>query len=636
MANDADILSEAKEAFQVSSDSEQENRTLAEIDLRFSRLGDQWDADILRVRKDQDRPTLTINRMPSFIRQVVNDARQNKPSIKVSPVDSFADIKTAQVINGIFRSIESNSKAKIAYDTAADFAATMGWGYFLIDVDYAGDDTWDQDIKILRVANPFTVFGDPYDDGADSENWDSAFVTKMMPKKRFEAEFPDADPVNWDETGYTKLDLAWFDGDELLLAEWWTREQIKKTVLLLSDESVVAEKVYQENRDAYDAAGLGVTADRQVKSHSVTHRLLTGQEVLETTDWPGKYIPIIPVYGDEINIMGRRIFRSLIRDSLDAQRMYNYWRTASTELVALAPKAPWIGPEKAFQGADVTKWETANTESWAFLSYKGETAPERVPFAGPPAGAVHEAMTASDDIKATMGMFDASLGARSNETSGKAIMARQREGDVSTFHFQDNMARAIRHGGAVVLDLIPHVYSTRRIMRILGPDGKSEEVAIGKKGDQAPEGISEIYDLSVGKYDLAMQSGPSYTTRRQETADQMMEFIRVFPQAAPVIGDLLVRNLDWEKADEVAERLKTMLPDQMKGGPDPRLQQAMELIQKLQAELQSDEADRAVEEFKAAIKAYDAETKRMKMQADAVIAVANPAGPYDRFENGGD
>lgn len=641
------ILKEAKEAFQLVSDYEQENRKQAEADLRFARLGDQWDDNVLRQRREQGRPALTINKMPAYIRQVANDARLNKPSMKVSPVDSGADPETAQVINGLIRNIEQTSSADVAYDTASDFAISMGWGYFRIDVDYADDDTFEQDIRIERVSNPFNVFSDPYSDAADSSDWNTAFLIKMLSKDEFERQYKGAVKVDWEESGYTKLDHAWFDGEQVTVAEWWTRTEILKPILLMSDGSVVDAAVFEKNRDVFDAVQVTVVNDRVVKSHKTVHRLMTGAEVLKTTDWPGRYIPLVPVYGEEVNVLGQRYFRSLIRDAVDAQRMVNYWRTASTELVALAPKAPYLGPETAFTGQDARKWETANTEQHAFMAYKGDVSPQRQPFAGVPAGALQEALNASDDMKAIMGLYDASLGARSNETSGKAILARQREGDVSTFHFQDNLARAIRHGGRVVLDLIPHVYSGQRIIRTLGQDGTAENAQLGEARQENPqEGLAAIYDLTAGKYDLTVESGPSFTTQRQEAAEQMMELLRVFPQAAPVIGDLLVKNLDWPGADEIAERLKAMLPAAAQGGEgeDPRLAQAMQMVQQLQGAIEQLKQDRSIEQFEVKIKALDAESKAFDVETkriaalgkigEAIVSAASPPGPHDRYEGG--
>lgn len=601
---DEDILEEAKEAFADARDSESDNRIAALDDLKFARLGEQWTDAAIKLRGER-RPRLTINKLPAFIRQVVNDARQNKPSIKVRPVDNDADIHTAQVVNGIVRNIETASNADIAYDTAADCAVTSSFGYFRIDVEYSHDDTFEKDLVFKPIANPFSVYGDSNSTGADTSDWNSAFVTEWIPCKEFKRKHPDADPSNWEDSGIGTMGPDWRTDDQVLQAEWWKREEVPRKILLVvtpdGHEQVIGEDVYEENKDFFDVIEAKVQGEREVRSYKVKHRLLTGADVLETTDWAGRYIPISAVYGEEVNVEGKRILRSLIRDAKDPQRMVNYWKTTATELVALAPRSPWIGPEEAFQGEDSERWETANTENWDFLSYKGNVAPQRIPFTGIPAGAIQEALSASDDMKAVIGLYDASLGAKSNETSGKAIIARERQGDVSTFHFIDNLSRGIKHGGRILIDLIPHVYSGERIVRILGPEGQVATAKLGQRPQQdvsasPPAGIPQkpgqmqpapgqpvpwppqapkmadgtegAFDLSVGKYDLVVDVGPSYTTRRAEAAEQMMELIKSFPQAAPVIGDLVAKSLDWPGAQEIAERLHKMLPPQLQTGPD--------------------------------------------------------------------
>jgi hypothetical protein len=275
------------------------------------------------------------------------------------------------------------------------------------------------------------------------------------------------------------------------------------------------------------------------------------------------------VFGDEVNVEGKRYFQSLVRHAKDSQRMFNYWRTTATELVALAPKAPWIGPEIAFEvEGEAEKWASANTQSHAFLRYKGNVPPQRQPFAGVPAGALQEAMNASDDIKAAIGLFDASLGAASNETSGRAILARQREGDVGTFHFIDNLTRGIRCAGRILIDLIPQVYTGKRIVRIIGEDGQTQAVPLGQAIQLG--GMQRVFDLSAGSYDIDVKAGPSFTSRREEAANQMIELVRAFPQAAPLLGDLLAKNLDWPDADKVAKRLQSTLPPQFQDNPPPQ------------------------------------------------------------------
>ena len=625
--SDDEIIREAREAFERAADAEAENRRDALDDLRFARLGEQWPDAIRRERDLDGRPCLTINRLPAFIRQVVNDARQNKPAIVVHPVDDGADPETAEVFNGLIRHIEQSSDAEVAYDTALDFAVTSGLGYFRINTRYASDDGFDQDLVVERVANPFSIYGDPDGTAADSSDWNVAFVVDTLPKAAFEARWKGADPVDWTGDSYSSLSGPWLDGDRVMVAEHWQRVAVKRTIVALSDGQVVELAVYEKQKAMFDALGVSVVGrPRNVASHKVTQQIMTGAEVLETVEWAGKFIPIVPVYGEELHVDGRRRLRSLVRDAKDPQRMFNYWRTTSTELVALAPKTPFIGRKGAFE-TDAAKWATANTQTHAYIEYDGPEPPMRQAFAGPPAGAMQEAMNASDDMKSIMGLYDASLGARSNETSGRAIMARQREGDVSTFHYIDNLNRAMRHAGRILLDLIPRVYATPRVVRVLGADGQAKAVAVNGKapgqngGD--PTGqireIEKIYDLTVGKYDLVVRAGPSFTSRREEAANQMIELIRAYPAAAPVLGDLLAKNLDWPGADEVAARLQAMLPPKLSGGASPEAQAAQAQMAKLaqalnaaKAQIAALQQDRSHEARKLEIDAFEAETNRLK------------------------
>lgn len=634
-----DTLTRGRKAFERCSDAERENRLEAIEDIRFSRLGEQWPEKIVKQREQEFRPCLTINKMPAFIRQVVNDARQNKPSIKVHPVDSGADPKTADVINGLIRNIEYTSNADVAYDTAIEATVSGGFAYWRIGMDYAYDDSFEMDLTIERVANQFSIYGDPDSTLADSSDWNVAFVVEPMPREDFKRKYTgkkniDEEPVtvDFDSDAWSEAD-AWIDDDNVMVAEWWQREEVEREVVKLSNGHVYAKEELESDPDlqvGLQTGMLTVVGSRLAKSYKVTQTIMTGADVLEVNEWPGRYIPIVPVYGDEIIVEGKRYFRSLIHNAKDAQRMFNYWRTTSTELVALAPRVPWIGRKGTFD-SDADRWATANSKSHPYLEYDGES-PQRQPLdVGPAAGALQEALNASDDMKAIIGIYDASLGARSNETSGRAIMARQREGDVATFHFIDNISRAIRHTGRILIDLLPKVYSEERIVRVMGEDGTPKTVQINGKQpspEMGPDGqpivdehgevIAAIHDITSGKYDLTVTSGPSFTTRREEAAMQMTEFIRAFPQAAPVVGDILAKNLDWPGADEIAKRLEAINPANKPQIP-PELQQAIQEGQQAIAEL-----TKQVESLKAGhdIKMFDAETNRMKVEGDQKIKQA--------------
>ncbi|MRX31909.1 portal protein [Aminobacter sp. MDW-2] len=647
-----DLLREAREAFQRASDVENDNRQTALEDIRFARAGEQWPADIVKQRQIDGRPCLTINKLPAFIRQVVNDARQNKPSIKVHPADSGADPETAEVINGLIRNIEYTSNADIAYDTATECAVTGGFGYIRVGIDHAFDDSFDMDIQIKRVSNPFSVYGDPNSTAADSSDWDTAFVVDRLSKSQFEAQYKGKAKVDWDSTAWTGLKgTDWLNDDGVLVAEWWQREEKDRVIVLTEDGMVFGKDELESDPDLQallQAGVLKIHRERTTKTHKVTQRIISGADVLETNNWVGRYIPIIPVYGDEFDIEGKRYFRSMIHNAIDSQRAFNYWRTAATELVALAPKVPYIGPKGAFD-TDIDRWNTANTKSHPFLEYDGQQPPQRQPLdTGAAAGSLQEALNASDDMKAIIGIYDASLGARSNETSGRAIMARQREGDVSTFHFIDNMSRAIRHTGRILIDLIPKVYTGPRIVRIIGEDGSQapkqinkEAPATDKKGnplaDEQGNPIMAMHDLTAGKYDLTVSTGPSFTTRREEAAAQMTEMIRAFPQAAPIVGPELAKNLDWPGADEIAEKMEAMTSGQI----PPELQKAIEdgkqQIAKLTEENQSLKTDQSAEMAKVeAQKQLDMvkiqgqrEIEMMKIASDREIAREKIAADYE-------
>lgn len=643
-----DFLASALEEFERIAEMEDDQRETFIEDMKFARHGDQWPEVIRRAREMEGRPCLTINRMNSFIRQVVNDARQNKPAPKARPVDSKADVATAKIIEGLFRNIEQISSADTAYDTAVDCAASGGFGYIRVVIDYANDDAFDLDLLIKRVANPLSIYGDPDSTEADSSDWEKAFVVDKCTKKQFERRWGDKSQVDWDDDAWSQV-KDWKDDNTCRVAEYWHCSYETRTKLLAVDgrdgsRHVYDRKDFEASEDLMQLAQMGILqiqAEREYQARRFKQTFMTGAEVLETNDWMGSYIPIIPVYGDEYWIEGQRYFRSLIHSAKDAQRMFNFWRTNSTELVALAPRVPFIGRKGTF-ASDSEKWATVNTESHAYLEYDTEP-PARQPLdMGVAAGSLQEALNASDDMKSILGIYDASLGARSNETSGRAIMARQREGDVSTFHFMDNLSRAIRHTARVVLDLIPHVYNKERIIRVLGEDGGEQSVKVNaptpmkdKEGkpvkDDMGNEIMQLHDLTVGKYDIQVSSGPSFTTRREEAAMQMTEMIRAFPQAAPLVADILARNFDWPGAEEIAERFKALVPQQAQGGLPPQvqaqLQQGMQLIQKLQAENAQLKQKAGIEQFKAQTDQYEAETDRLKTEAEIKMNVIDRLTP---------
>jgi hypothetical protein len=642
--SDEEVLKRAHDDFERCAEAEEDNREAGLDDLKFAKLGEQWPEQVRRARERDGRPCLTLNRLPTFIRQVVNDSRMNRPAIKVQPVDSGADPETAEVLNGLIRNIEVQSKASIAYDTAIDSSVSSGIGYFRVNTDYSCDDTFDLDIKIERVVNRFTIYGDYESTAADSSDWNRAFITEMITKEEKRERWPDSvqdDNEGWSTGENDTRDHMWYSENMIRIAEYWTREKYKRQVLLMNNGSIMFDDDYAENLEFFQANKIVPVNQRDVMSYKVMQYIVTGDEVLERNEWPGRYIPIIPVYGDEINIEGKRYFQSLIHSAKDAQQSYNYWRTSAVEKVALDTKAPWVGPKGSFS-TDADKWSTANNTNHAYIEYDpvpNMPAPQRQFGGGVPAGDLQMAMSASDDMKSIMGIYDASLGARGNETSGVAIRARQMEGDVSTFHFIDNLSRAIQHCGCILVDLIPKVYNTPRMIRILGEDGKPAPAIPGQPPGMVPinqkfenEGMERVFDLTTGKYDVVVNTGPSFTTRREESAAQMMEMVKGNQSLAPLIGDLIAKAQDWPGADEIAKRLQAMLPPQLQG-QNPEVAQLQQQIQQGQAQLQEmsaqlqamqsqvkdKQAANMIEASKVEIDRMNAETQRIKVLTDAQL-----------------
>lgn len=628
---DEKILRLARDTFKRASEKEQDTRMEALDDLKFARLGEQWPDQIKTQRELDGRPCLTINKMPSFIRQVVNDARQNKPAIAVNPADDKADPETAEIINGLIRNIQVSSDADIATDTAIESAVSNGFGYFRINIVEDEDDV--KDIAFERICNPFEVYGDPYSEAADSSDWNTCVVAKMLSKDEFESRYNDAEAVDWDAGGYIGLPAPWIEGDEVMVAEFWHRVDGYEEVVDLSDGTTQSLEWWEASGPMLELEGVIEVNRRQRKCKKVTQYILTGAKVLETNEWPGKHIPIVPVYGDEINVEGKRYFRSLIYPAKDAQRMHNYWRTTATELVALAPKTPFMVEEGSIVGP--AKWATANHVAHAYLEFKkGAMMPQRQPFAGVPAGVLQEALNAADDMKGIMGIYDASLGARSNETSGVAINARKMEGDVSTFHFIDNLSRSIRHAGRIIINLIQKVYAVERVVRVLGEDMKpknvkiapgaqqnGEQMGVEDDGDDTMSGMTRVFDLTAGKYDLIVKSGPNYSTLREQTRTEIVEIIRSFPAAAPVLGPMYLRHSDWPGADDAADKLEGIA--EQEGAPQQPMPEPMSQADQIKAQNEAEKNQIARE--KVGIDGYDAETRRMVAQSNQIRAEAKTA-----------
>jgi hypothetical protein len=615
------VHEEALTRFKRAVDAENDNREAAEDDIEWL-LGNQWDEKTKRARRK--RPTLTVNRLNDFKRRTVNEIRKNRPAIKVGAADSEASDEVAAIMGGMIRAIERNSHADIAYDTAVDQAVGNGFGHFRVITEYVDAESFLQEIRIERIANQFSVYTDPecQQPGGEDATW--RFVTEMFDADTFEAKHG-FKPASLKEVGAVGDEAElWWDGDRVRVAEYWRIVEKPVTIYLMPDGKVTRGSG-DEKKDIEKMAAAGVMPQhsRTTKMPVVECYMMTGEGCFKKQDYKGRFIPIVSVIGEEVIKGDKRVLKSLIRDAKDAQKMLNYWKSTETELLASQPKAPVWLPRGSIDDPSIRKkWDSANTESWPYLEFDvvAGMGPQRQQPPTFPTAARDGANGSIEDMKAIMGIQDPTLGKQGNEVSGVAIFERKLQGDVSTFHFVDNLARAIRQCGTIIVDLIPHVYDTERIVRVLGEDGKTEQ-KVKVNGPTIVNGKERTFKFDSGKYDVSVSSGPSFTTQREEAARYQMALMQANPAMGQVIGDVIVKNMEWPQADEMAARIRKSLPPHITGdAPHPQVQQQM---QQLQQQLQQgkqmlDQLQEQNAALKDYIRAAEFDVKKAQAQAQAV------------------
>lgn len=568
------LLTRIRKRMDLCIQAEADNRKQALEDLKF-KSGDQWPADVAAQRNFDRRPCITVNRLPTFVHQITNDQRQNRPAIDVSPVGDKGDVEVAKMYRGLIRAIERESTADISYDTAFDGAVSNGFGYWRIVTEYESPDTFDQVIRVQRIRNPFTVYLDPNSQEPDGADAKYGFVTEMIPKGEFEELYPEANPIPFSQGGVGESFKNWINQDTIRIAEYFEIVYKKRWLLALSNGHEGWEDELDDETCRQIAAGkITVLRERESDSPSIKWYKVTAIDVLEEQDWLGKWIPIVKVIGDEIDIEGKVKLSGVIRNAKGPQQLYNYWRTSEAELVALAPKAPWIMEEGQVEGHE-SSWKTANVKSNPYLLYRAVNVngkptppPQRQGFAQIPAGVVGAAQAAAQDMMATTGIrFDATVAERVTDESGRAMRELKRNSDIGSFHYIDNLARSLKHSGRIMIDLIPKIYDTKRMMTILREDDSEERVQIDpnlqKPMMEARQGngkMLKIFNPTYGEYGVTVTIGPSYATKRIEAAESMMDFAQALPNTAQLIADLIAKNQDWPGAQEMAARLAKAVP----------------------------------------------------------------------------
>lgn len=563
---DQTFLTEMRERFERCVDYDRDMRQAALDDMKFTFVpGNQWDTYTKGLRSS--RPCYEFNKVRQSVRQVTGDQLQNRPGIKVLPVED-GDMELAEVYEGLIRNIESISHAERAYDNAFLYSATGGYGVWRIITDYRDDDDFDQDIYIKPVLNPYSAYCDPEAkefDRRDAQFW---FISDHMGKSAFKAKYPDADLTSFEAADTVgESYLSWFEGDRIRICEYWYKQKEDRTIGLLSTGDVVDMADFDQA--LYQESGVTVVKTRDVTVDKVMMEIVSGSQRLEGPyEWAGKFIPIVPIWGDIINVDGRDEWSGMVRFAKDAQRLYNFEQSTLVELVAKQPQQPLTGPVEGILGHE-KYYENLSDQDVPFLPYNlvpgapGGGAPQRVTGAIFPAAWANLSAMSSDNIKATLGIYDASLGARSNETSGVAIRQRQQEGDVANFVYTDNLAKALKYTGEILVDLIPKIYDTERVVRVLGKDGGEKWVKLNHGVQNPLTGEWEVInDLSKGKYDATVSVGPSYTTQRQELADAAMHLSQQQGPGGLIWQLAYMENSDFPNGEKYVKPFRQWLVNQ--------------------------------------------------------------------------
>lgn len=631
------IVTEAKERFRRCMSWEEESRKRFLDDIKFANgdpdNGYQW-PDALRKSRDFDaKPCLTINKTFQHNLLIINDIAQNMPTSDVHPVGDEGSYESAKIFEDVIRHIEYQSNATSAYETAVEHMVAGGVGYWRYRTRYAHEDSFDQEIFIERIKDALQVSIDPDCKEFDCSDAEYAFVFAMFTTDEFKKKYPQWDGVLSTE-GVGEGD-GWVSPENIRLCEYYRKEYIEDELWAIPDEQggetrVIRKSEIPNERLQEEARSRPGFRSRSVKVPKVMWYLLAGQQVIDSTEIPSQYIPVVRIVGWETIIDGKVDRKGHTRQLKDPARMYNYWASSAVEHVVLQSKTPYVGDLRSFEGLE-KYWENANKENFAYLPYNGVgddgnpiQAPQRQQPPVMASGYIQGLENAANEMAMVSGQYQNQFGAPGPEEAGVAIQMRRRQGGVSTFHFSNHFASGIRFGTKILLDMIPRVYDTKRVIETMAQDGQRSSVVVDPSSKQPvqkkqvnAEMAQIIFNPKIGKYDVVAEAGPNYQTRREEAFAAMSNIIGQSPELMKIAGDLLFKSADFPMADEISQRLARTIPDALRTGtPNPQVVQLQQQVQKLEQMLGMAKMALKEKADKTGVEEYRAETDRLHALID--------------------
>jgi len=600
LKRNTDLLQRVRDRFEAMSKSDQENRDQAMEDLKFTNVpGYQWDSNMKQERGS--RPCYEYNKLRVSCKRVINQMRGSRPQGKFRAVEN-GDKPTADILEGLGRNIWTVSDADTVIDQAAEFQVPAGIGAWRVVTKYANDDSFDQDIYVEGIPNPFTLYWDENSRDPmhrDARDW---ALTGKVSHDVFKNRYGDKMLQSFSSGNHSYDNETWYDDDSVRIVEYWYYKPEEVTFLLLRLENGATATVRSDQPDFEDVmqSGAVVERERTLKVNKIYMVKASGVGLLTEPElFPGPHFPFIVVHGEWQMIDGRPYWWGMTRFARDAQQSYNVSRTAIAETIAQAPKSFIFATADQAAGNE-KRWVEAHKKNLPFMLYTPDPMapgpPQRIGGADVPVALMQQASMDSEDLKAVTGIFDPSLGMRSNETSGRAIFARQQQGEIATFNFQDNQAKGVQRTYEVILGMIPYVYDTERELRILGADGMETYERINQVVQLDDGSVERVNDITTGKYDVTVDVQPNFQTLRQEAAELYTGLLSQFPDLMGVAGDLIMKSLDLPYAEDIAERMRFLLPPQiqqtlMEGMEDipPEVQQMMQMLEQQAQALQEQE-----------------------------------------------
>jgi hypothetical protein len=622
-----------RKRFEYITGVDAENREAYIKSAWISSSNDQWDEEVKKHR-GANRPAMTFNLLNLVVKQIIGDYRQNKMAISVLPAGGVATEESAEIIAGLIRHIERDSKAEESYTNGLECSARGNIGYFRVVSDYEQDEVAAQKLLIKPVKNPLTVYCDPAAKRVDRSDARYYLITEIMSKEEFKQLYPEAEENGWDIVDTSSDDLSdWGDDEQIRICEYFTKET-RKVRLVLFDNGATIEIDNDEEIKALESINIHKIKERMVDRPYVKWRKCTGTTILEEADYKIPYIPIIPVLGEEVNLEGKTALRSAIYYAIDAQHSYNYERSASIERSALAAKAPWLVTQKQIE-LWRAQWDNANTTPQPYLIFTPDermpTGPQRIEPPAASSADVQNSQNAAQDVQRTTGVFDSQVGAKTNVLSGVGLSEQQSQGVTSTFVFLDNLRAAIEFCGRILVDWIPQIYDSERTIRIINAEGDVEMIKINQNKQNPVLGVTEVLnDITLGKYDVIVTAGKAFASRRQESVEAMLKWAQSFPQQAPLIADQILENMDVPGGEVMAARIKRSLPPQVVDDPDsPEGQQAAQAAAQqqqqqqmmLQSHMQLQQGKQQAEMAKTQATMVKAQAEVVKAHADTQTAL---------------